>query len=116
MGGLVRIDGPVKISPNSKVDLSPYLDNLVIDHRGFEVIFKVATIVTDVDSYDFEQTQVHHVNNVHRRNDSITFAVSDQSHLQSIDFGLDSSNVLFIVAQDATVKEVLLEFIDIAPI
>lgn len=117
MSGLVRIDGPVKIGPNNKVDLAPYLNDVRFIDSGYEATFRVAAIVTEDDQYDFEHISTHALDNVDRLSDSLTFALDDQGPVvRTIDFGLDNSNSIFIIASDPMVKEVLLEFIDIAPI
>ena len=111
----IRIDGPVKISPDCRVDLAPYLGEIDLGKRGFNIDFKVAGIQTDDDLYAVEDSVVHRVWNQGETNSSFSFEI-EPCVIRHIDFALSSSNDLFLVACDVTVKAVLLEYVNINPL
>lgn len=111
----IRIDGPVKISPDCRVDLAPYLSEIDLSKRGFNIDFKVVGIVTDDDHYTVEDSLVHRVWDQGENVSSFSFE-AEPCVIRHIDFALSSSNNLFLVACDATVKEVVLEYVNINPL
>lgn len=110
----IRIDGPVKISPDCRIDLAQYLNEFDHSKRGFNIDFKVAGVQTTDDLYEVEDSTVHRICSKSGFGSSFTFE-TEPCVIRHIDFALSSGNALFILAIDATVKAVLLEYVDITP-
>lgn len=113
----VRIDGPVKISPDCRVDLAPYLNELDHHRRGFDINFKVASIELDDDHLQVEESTEHVISSVGSFHTSLAFTVDDEELTERyVDFALSPSNALFLVACDRRVKSVMLDYVDIKPL
>jgi hypothetical protein len=112
----IRIDGPVKISPDCRIDLTPYLNGVEYCKRGFDIDFKVCALVTEDDQFTVEESTVHSISSTGNFHASFSFECeADIPEVRHIDFALSPGNDIFLVACDATVKAVLLEYVDITP-
>lgn len=114
----VRIDGPVKISPDCRVDLNEHLKEIDYHKRGFDIGFKVAAIELDTDVFSVEETTEHVISSVGSFNSSFSFEADDDEipTIRHIDFALGPGNDLFLLACDARVKSITLSYVDITPL
>jgi hypothetical protein len=111
----VRIDGPVKISPDCRVDLSEYLKEVDHLHRGFDIGFKVSAIELDTDAFSVEESSEHLISSVGSYHSSFSFEAEDDEipTIRNVDFALGVGNDLFLSACDERVKSVTLSYVDI---
>lgn len=114
----VRIDGPVRIGPDCRVDLDQYLKEVDHLHRGFDIGFKVSAIELDTDAFSVEESTEHVISSVGSYHSSFCFEAEDDEvpTIRNVDFALGVGNDLFLSACDERVRSITLSYVDITPL